>query len=194
MRKIVILASSAIIIITVILVGVNSSKLQPRKVARRSQTSSGDNAANSQLKTYTSKDLKITLEYPASWFLNEKDFDIMISSYGTKIGENSTPDSNQIKMFINIFSNCFPNYEQDLIYPGCGEGGEGSKNTIISKVGRVTQVGTFYEYIVRTPRKDEFVYYILYKDDNNILQIEKHPDPSQYEKEFDDIVNSIKFL
>jgi len=148
----------------------------------------------SDFKSYTSQDLGISFKYPKDWFVNEKDYEIMLTSYETEFGENRSPGNNQLKMFINMFSNCFPDYEKDLIYPGCGEGGEASKNTIISKEGRPVQAGTFYKYVVRTPRNDEFVYYILYKDDKNIFQVEKHPDPSQFEKEFEEIVNSIKIL
>jgi len=36
--------------------------------------------------------------------------------------------------------------------------------------------------------------YILYKDDKNILQIDKRPGPSQFEKEFEGIISSIEFL
>lgn len=146
------------------------------------------------LKSYSSQDLKIIFNYPKGWFVNEKDFDIMITSYETRIGENKAPTSNEIKIFVGFFSNCFPDYERDLIYPGCGEGGEESKNTIVSKESREVQAGTFYKYVIRTHSGEDLIYYLLYKDDKNILKIDKSPDPSQFEKEFEEIVNSIKFL
>ena len=146
------------------------------------------------LKRYSSEDLNISFYYPDDWFLIEKGYDILLTSYPTYFDENRIPTSEQIELFISIFSNCFPDYEQDLVYPGCGEGGEASKNTIVSKEGRPVQAGTFYKYVVRTPRNEEFTYYILYKDDKNILQIDKRPGPSQFEKEFEGIISSIEFL
>ena len=162
------------------------------------QNSSSTNRPNptqaSNTKTYVGTDLKISFNYPASWYVDNKVFDVMVTSYPTVIGDNKTPNPDQIKIFIDPYSSCYPAYEDDLIYPGCGEGGEASKNTIVSKEGRLVQAGTFYKYVVKTPRDQQFVYYILYKDAKHILQIEKPPDPSQYESEFNAIVDSIKFL
>ena len=40
---------------------------------------------------YTSKDLKISFQYPKNWHVDEKNYDILIASYSTKIGEGSIP-------------------------------------------------------------------------------------------------------
>jgi len=181
--SLIIVILSAFLIIGVALYLALSTNVKPQPI--------GSNPTD--LQSYTSQDLGITFDYPKEWFVNEKGFDILITSYPTFFGENKITTNEQIELFIGFFSNCFPDYEQDLLYPGCGEGGEESKNTIVSKEGRSVQGGTFYKYVVKTPRNEEFIYYILYKDDKNILRINKKPDPSQFEKEFEEIVNSIKF-
>ncbi|MEX2028382.1 MAG: PsbP-related protein [Candidatus Curtissbacteria bacterium] len=150
------------------------------------------NAASS-LKEYSSKDLKISFNYPKNWYVDEKDYDIMLTSYKTKIGENKQPNADEIKIFIDNFNGCHDTLDENLIDPACGEGGTAvAKNKIISKESRSTPGGTFYKYLVQTPNQ-QFTYYLLEKGDR-ILDIEKHPDPSQYEKEFDELVNSIRFL
>jgi len=146
------------------------------------------------LKSYTSQDLRITFYYPKDWFVIEKGFDILITSYPTYFDENKVPTGNQMELFISLFPTCFTDYEQDLQYPGCGEGGEASKNTIISKEERFVQAGIFYKYVVLPPRGEEVIYYLLFKDDKNILKIDKRPDPSKFEQEFEELVNSVKFL
>lgn len=145
------------------------------------------------LKTHTSSDLKISFSYPKDWFVDEKDFDIMITSYKTRIGENKEPNSNEIKIFIDNFNGCHATIEENLIDPACGEGGtKVKKNEIISKEVRETVGGKFYKYVIKTPN-NIFTYYLL-EGKNNILQIEKHPDPSQFESEFNQIIDSIRFL
>lgn len=142
---------------------------------------------------YTSKDLKISFAYPENWYVDEKDYDIMITSYQTVIGENKSPNPNEIKIFIDNFNGCHKTIEENLIDPACGEGGtKVEKNKILSKEMRQANDGTFYKYKVQTPNT-QFTYYLLQKSDK-VLQIEKHPDPSQFEKEFEQIVNAIKFL
>ena len=89
-----------------------------------------------KLKSYTSQDLKISFEYPDGWYVDEKDLDIMITSYMTKIGENKSPRPNEIKIFIDNFNGCHDSIEGNLIDPACGEGGPTvAKNKIITIFG-----------------------------------------------------------
>ena len=142
---------------------------------------------------YLSKDLKISLSYPKGWFIQEKDFNILLASYETRIGQNSRPNTNQIKIFIDNFSGCHPTIEENLKDPACGEGGPEIKpNEIISKEMKETSDATFYKYVVKSPSGNQFTFYLLENGDR-VIQISKEPDPSQYEKEFEEIINSIKF-
>jgi hypothetical protein len=167
------------------------------KLESNQNPSSISNSNSTQVgstKTYVGTDLKISFDYPSSWYIDDQYPFILITNYYTSLNDNVKPKFNQMELIVSQYSSCYPDYEDNLIYPGCGEGGEASKNTIVSKEGRLVQAGTFYKYVVKTPRDQQFVYYILYKDAKHILQIEKHPDPSQYEEEFTNIVNSLRFL
>lgn len=146
------------------------------------------------IKKYTSSDLKITLEYPDSWFVNEKDFDLMISSFLTKFGTNDQPKNDQIKLFVNNFNGCFETIDKNLVDPACGEGGSDVKpNEIVSKETEDLNGGKFHKYLVKYPSGKEQKFYFLEKGDR-ILQIDKNPDPSVFDKEFEDIIKSIKFI
>lgn len=151
---------------------------------------------NSQSSTvsYASKDLKISLNYPKPWYIQEKDLDIMISSYNTRIGENSRPNSNQIKIFVDKFNaGCHPAIEENLKDPACGEGGPQVKpNEITSKEVKQVRGGTFFKYIVESPNGDKFTFYLL-ENNKRVLNISKKPDPSKFEEEFEEIVDSIRF-
>lgn len=142
---------------------------------------------------HTSKDLKISLFYPKDWHIQEKDFSILLASYETRIGQNSRPNTDQIKIFIDNFSGCHPTIEENLKDPACGEGGPSVRpNEIIVKESRQTQGGTFYKYVIQSPSNAQFTFYLLENGDR-VLQISKEPDPSKFEKEFDEIINSIRF-
>ncbi len=142
---------------------------------------------------YASRDLGVSLSYPKDWYINEKDLSILLTSYQTRFGQNSQPSESQIKIFIDNFSGCHSTIEENLKDPACGEGGPSVKlNEITLKDSRETGGGTFYKYVVKSPNK-QFVYYLL-QNGERVLQISKQPDPSQYEKEFDEIFNSIRFL
>lgn len=144
-----------------------------------------------QLKSYTSQDLKISFKYPKSWYLDEKDFDIMVTSYQTRIGENKPPNTNEIKIFIDNYSGCFPTLEQDLVDPACGQGK--AKNKIISKEVKQTAGGEFLKYTLESYDPNQRIQHFFQKGER-ILDIEKNPVPSQFENEFEDLVNSIRFL
>ncbi len=148
-------------------------------------------------KAYISKDLQISFNYPTNWYINEKDRSIMLTSYKSTIGENSRPDKNQIKMFIDEYGGgCHQIIEENLKDPACGEGGPSSPlNKIVSKDVAEKTGGTFYKYVIEYPNEQQGIFYLLQKKGSDkILQISKEPDSSQYEKEFEEIVGSITFL
>lgn len=148
---------------------------------------------NSQFKSYTSEALKISFQYPKDWYFDEKDYSILLTSYKTKIGENKQPLDNEIRLDIDRFSGCHKTIEENLKDPACGEGGQFVKNNqILSKETKKTNHGIFYKYVTKTPNGVILTYFLLESGDK-IIQISKKPDPSQYEKEFDQIINSIEF-
>lgn len=145
------------------------------------------------LDAYSSKDLKISLDYPKNWYLEEKNYNIMLTTYPSSIGDNKTPTAKDLKIFFEIFMGCHDSLEENLIDPACGNGGLAvNENRIISKEERKTKAGTFYKYIVQSP-KNKYTYYFL-EGKNKIIRIEKTPGESQFEKEFEDLVNSIQFI
>jgi len=142
---------------------------------------------------HVSSDLKISLEYPKGWYVDDRDMNLLLTNYPSSLNKDLKPAGNQLELFISNFSGCHSTIEEDLRDPGCGEGGPTVKpSEIISKDARETQGGTFYKYVLKSPN-NQFTYYLLQKGDR-VLQISKSPDPSQYEKEFDQIINSIRFL
>lgn len=165
--------------------------LTPQSSIAPGSTTSNSTNKDDNLNSYRSKGLKISFEYPNEWFVSEKDFDIMITSYMTKIGENKPPRPNEIKIFIDNYSGCFPTLEQDLIEPACGQGKV--KNKIISKDVKQAPGGEFLKYTLDSYDENQRAQYFFQKGDK-ILQISKTPDPSQFEKEFEEIINSIKFI
>jgi len=185
----IILICAAIIIGVAIFFAVSSPKIA--SLTSPSTTPDSTQETSKNLKTYTSDNLKIAFNYPKGWYIDEKDYDIMITSYSTKIGENVEPSDGQIKIFINDYSGCFPTLEEDLIDPACGQGKK--KNKIISKDARQTTGGEFLKYTLDSYDENQRVQYFFQKG-KKILDIEKHPDPSQFEKEFNQIVDSIRFL
>lgn len=146
-----------------------------------------------QLKSYTSRNLQIAFTYSKGWYIDDQYPFILVTNYPSSLNQDQSPRANQIEILISIFNGCHNTIEENLIDPACGEGGSSvSKNKIISKEMRQTDGGNFYKYIVETPNKN-FTYHLFAKGDQ-VLQIEKHPDPSQFEKEFEEIIDSIKFL
>jgi len=148
---------------------------------------------NANFKTHTSQDLKISFKYPKDWHIDDRYRKVLITNYETNLNRDDKPNRNQIEIVLNEFSNCFKTLDEDMIKPACGEGGPTSKNTIISKKSREIREGTFYKYVVKQSNGENITLYFL-QNGNKILQLSKQPNPSQFEKEFDDIVNSITFL
>ena len=139
-----------------------------------------------------SQDLKISLSYPRGWYIDDRYHSILLTDYKTNLNRDDKPSNNQIEIYIREFSNCFPSLEEDLKYPACGQRKDGQPNNIISKETKQVPGGTFYKYITKSPENKEFVYYFLERGDR-LLQISKEPDPSKFEKEFKEIINSIRF-
>ena len=143
---------------------------------------------------HVGNDLKISLNYPKGWYIDDRYRSILLTDYETNQNKNDSPSPEQMEIYISEFSNCFPTIEEDLKYPACGEGGpEVPLNEIVSRETEDLPGGTFYKYVVRSSTSGkEFTFYLLENDDR-ILQISKEPDPSQYEEEFEEIINSIRF-
>lgn len=142
---------------------------------------------------HISEDLKISLTYPKGWYIDDRYQSILLTNYETNQNERNEPSSNQVKIYISNFSSCFPSIEEDLRYPACGENKLDGPDEIVSRDIEKTKGGTFHKYITRTPRKDEIIYYLLENGDRTI-EISKEPDPSKFEKEFEEIINSMNFL
>lgn len=182
-----------ILLVTIVIIGAvllfKSNLIQPQTYQQTQNPSPITN--NADLLDYTSKDLKISFKYPKDWYVDEKDYNIIITSFKTKIGEGKAPSEGQIKIVVDNYSGCFPTLEEDLINPACGQGKV--KNKIFSKETKQTSGGEFLKYTLDSYDENQRVQYFFQKGDK-ILDIEKHPDPSQFEKEFEQIVNAIKFL
>ena len=146
------------------------------------------------LQNYTSKDLKISFKYPKNWFMDDRYQTILLTNYKTSQNEDMKPTSLQIDIMISKFSGCHPELEENLKDQACGEGGKTvTNNQILSKEMKQISGGTYYKYGIKTPKNNILTYYIIQKD-NRILEISKKPDPSQFEKEFEELINSIQFL
>lgn len=143
------------------------------------------------LKTHISNDLKISFKYLSKWLVNEKNRDILVTSYVTNIGEGKLPDDNQIRITIDQASLCQKTLDEEVLKGGCGEG-VNSENKILSKDIKELQSGTFSTYKIKYPSGQETTVYYLQKAER-VLQITKNPDPSKLEKEFNDLINSIEF-
>lgn len=140
---------------------------------------------------YTSKDLKISFNYPKGWSVEEEDRIILISNFKSSLHKNIELKNDQIEIMIDEFSGCFPTLEEDLTSPACGQGKV--KNKIISEEVKKTSGGELLKYTIDSPDGNQRIKYFFQKG-NMIFGIDKNPDPSQYEKEFEEIINSIQFL
>lgn len=143
---------------------------------------------------HVSEDLKISFDYPKAWYIDDRDYAILLTNYYTTQNRNDKPSGKQIELYIDNFNiGCKSTIEENLKDPGCGEGGpEVPFNEIISKETKKLPGGTYYKYVVRFPSGDQLTYRLLINE-NRVLKISKEPDPSQYEEEFEEIINSIKF-
>ncbi len=143
---------------------------------------------------HVSKDLKISLSYPRGWYVDDRYHSILLTDYKTNQNKNDKPTLNQIEVNIDNFNaGCHTSIEENLKDPACGEGGPQVKpNEIIFKEVKQISDAIYYKYIVKSPSGNQFTFYLLEKGDR-VMQISKKPDPSQHEKEFEEIVSSIRF-
>lgn len=146
------------------------------------------------LKDYSSEDLKISFKYPQKWFIEEKYYFIMITSYATKFSGNQQPTGEQVEIDIHNYNGgCHKTIDENLKDPACGEGGSKIKpNEILSKETEDINGAKFYKYVMKYPSGKEQNFYFLEKGDI-VLQIDKSPDPSQFESEFEQLIQSIQF-
>ncbi len=147
-----------------------------------------------QFKTHTSENLKISFQYSSDWYIYDKNYDIFITSYPTTHRDGKKPTSHQIEIFIREGPVCGRmDLDQIIIIGGCYSEGKFVPHKIKSKEVKNLSSGIFYKYIrERFDTQDQTVYFL--QNGDRILQISKEPDPSQFEKEFDEIINSITFL
>lgn len=141
---------------------------------------------------YRSTDLKISFNYSKEWYIDDRDYNLLLTNYPTNQNRNEPPKTNQIEIQMHNASLCQPTLDQDVLLGGCGEG-VNTKNEILSKDVKKVGDGLFTIYKIKYPTGKEATLYYLQKDER-ILQISKKPDPSMFEKEFEEIINSIKFL
>ena len=151
---------------------------------------------NTNLITYTNQDLKISFQYLREWYVDDRYRKILLTNYETNLNRDDKPSNNQIEILVDEFSGCHPDIEENLKDPACGEGGPSVQlNKILSKDVSQKKGGTFYTYVILSPDGREYTYYLLQKNNSDtILQISKQPDSSQFEREFENIINSITFL
>ncbi len=148
---------------------------------------------NTQLKTHTSQALKISFQYPKDWYVDDRYRKVLITNYKTNLNRDDKPSKDQMEIVLNEFSNCFKTLDEDMINPACGEGGLTKKNKIVSKTIKEVHGGSFYRYSIVTYSNQDLIYYFVQKGNRNI-RISKQPDPSKFEKEFEELVGSIEFL
>lgn len=140
---------------------------------------------------HVSEDLKISLDYPKGWYVDDKNYSIIIKSYQISTSENSE-FSKHLKIDIDKISLCQETIEKNLIYGGCGENQE-VLNKIISKDMKGTTDGILYKFTIQYPDNSQKTLYYI-QNGERILQISKQPDPSQHEQEFEEIIESIRFF
>ena len=177
-----------LIILLTIIVGIfiysksNQPSIQPEKISQPTV---------SALKNYTSQSLKISFKYPKDWYMDDRYQKVLISNYQTSLNQNNQPKGNEIAVTIKHASLCQKTLDEDVLLGGCGEG-QNSKNEILSKDTKNVSSGSFIIYKIKYPTGQKDTFYYLEKG-NQILQISKQPYPSQFEKEFEDLINSIEF-
>lgn len=146
-----------------------------------------------QEKTYTSKVLGISFSYPKEWYVTDIGYRAIITNYSFTTSIDYRPNNNELEIQISEYSLCQATLDQDIVFWGCGEG-EQVANVILEKKTKELSDGIlFSDYLIFYPQSNiRQRQYYLQKGDR-ILQIDKAPDPSRFEKEFEEIINSIVF-
>ena|SRR3989344_2130465 len=144
-------------------------------------------------KKYSSEDLKISFEYPTGWIIDDRYKEVLLANFTTSLNSNKVPKSNEVEIIIHSPGGCHATIEENLKDPSCGELGPNVKSyEILSKEIEDINGAKFYKYLVKNPEGKQQNFYFLEKGDR-ILQIDKKPDPSMFEKEFKEIIKSIRF-
>lgn len=147
---------------------------------------------NSQYKTYISKDLAISFEYPPNWYVTDTKSELVITNYRYNPHLAYTPNQNEIEITINEIVLCSNSLDQDLIMWGCGESNQ-LPNKIVEKTEMQFASGTLFSYIISYPQnKQQQKMYFLAKDER-ILRIVTKPDSPKLQKEFIKLLKSITF-
>lgn len=174
-----------LLIIALLLIG-NKKNTQPDALNQQIITQAP------QFKTHTSQDLNISFRYPIKWSIDDRYNIILLTNYETDLNRNDSPNDDQIELTINNANLCQKTLDEEIIKGGCGEANM-VPTEILNKQQMNLTSGIFYIYTIKNPQGKQQIWYYLQSKDR-ILQISKEPDPSQFEKEFDEIVNSITFL
>ncbi len=175
-----------LLIVAFILMLKNSNKTSPVIIDQviKSQTN--------EVNTYVSNDLKISFQYPKEWSIDDRYNIILLTNYETDLNRNDSPNDDQIELTINNANLCQKTIDEEIIKGGCGEANI-VPTEILNKQQMNLTSGIFYIYTIKNPQGKQQIWYYLQSKDR-ILQISKEPDPSQFEKEFNEIINSITFL
>lgn len=146
-----------------------------------------------QEKVYTSKDLSLKFSYPAAWYIKDLGYRVIITNYKFVSSTDYRPNNNEVEIQISNYQLCQGTLDQDVVFWGCGEE-ERVANQILEKATKELDSGILSNYLIFYPQSNiRQRQYYLQKGDR-ILQIDRAPDSSRFEKEFEKIINTIIFL
>ncbi len=146
------------------------------------------------LKKHISQDVKISFDYPQDWMIDDRYNEILIASFETSLNSNQVPSGKEIEIVIHNARGCHKTIDENLKDPSCGELGLNAKSyEILSKVVEEMGNSKYYKYLVKAPNTPEQRFYFL-EEGERVVQIDKNPDPSIFDEEFEEIVKSIEFL
>lgn len=156
-----------------------------------------DKTSNAELspkfKTHLSDDLKISFQHPSDWYITDKYFNILLTNYKHNINNNYRPKNNEIEIQINKMNECQITLDEQIQIGNCFAEGDWLPTKILNKQIKELPSGTLYIYTILPPSETQRNRYILQNGDR-LLEISKQPHPSVFEKEFEEIINSIEFL
>src|SRR3989344_3193089 len=81
---------------------------------------------------HVSNDLKISLNYPKGWYIDDRYRSILLTNYETNQNRDDKPIESQIKIMISNASLCQPSLDLEVLRGGCGEGKD-TENQILSR-------------------------------------------------------------
>lgn len=141
---------------------------------------------------YVSEKLALSYRYPKDWVIQEKDLSIYIVSSNNDEELNDASKRAKVEIYIKDANLCQSTIDEEFEKGGCGEVSGISKDRINRNTYNLKS-GILYKYIISYTQNPQQTFYYLEKGDR-LLQISKEPDPSEYDQEFEEIINSIKFL